>query len=120
LRSTSKTDSNEFHYYPKRSLYMKYRVWYQKNFHGEGKTQEFAMVREVEAEGLEDVFVAMQGEVWSPNGEARPLIKSLGLHHTSMSVGDFIETPSGEFYRVEGCGFEVYDSLPVGEPVSCW
>lgn len=33
---------------------------------------------------------AMQGENWSPNGEARDLIRSLGLHHTSMSVGDVL------------------------------
>lgn len=45
-------------------------------------------LKEVEAVDLEDLFSAMQGDNWSPNGEARPLIKEKGLHHTSMSVGD--------------------------------
>lgn len=47
-------------------------------------------LREVEAEDPEEVFDMMQGENWSPNGEARPLIQSLGLQHTSLSVGDII------------------------------
>lgn len=38
----------------------------------------------------EEIWVAMQGEHWSPNGEARNLISSKGLSHTSMSVGDVI------------------------------
>lgn len=42
----------------------------------------------MEADDLEDLFYNMQGEVWSPNGEARDLIKSKGLYHTSMSIGD--------------------------------
>ena len=36
------------------------------------------------------IFHIMQGEQWSPEGEARKLIKRLGLHHTSMSVGDIV------------------------------
>jgi hypothetical protein len=36
------------------------------------------------------LFGALQGEFWSPNGEARSLIKRSGLHHTSMSVGDVL------------------------------
>jgi hypothetical protein len=39
---------------------------------------------------LERVFMEMQAEVWSPNGEARSLIAEKGLSHTSMSVGDAI------------------------------
>lgn len=103
---------------------MKYRVWYKKFWDQEEALelhaavyQEWALVKEVEAENLEQVFYMMQGEVWSPNGEARNLIRCLGLSHTSMSVGDFIETPRGEFYRVEGCGFEKYDALPKHEIV---
>jgi len=47
-------------------------------------------VRQFEATDLEDVFMQMQGEVWSPCGEQRGKIQRLGLHHTSMSVGDVI------------------------------
>jgi hypothetical protein len=38
-----------------------------------------------------------QGEVWSPNGEAAPLVEALGLSHTSMSVGDVIVLPHVDF-----------------------
>ena len=48
----------------------------------------WVFLKDVDAENLEDLFVKMQGEVWSPKGEANDLIKGLGLHHTSMSVGD--------------------------------
>ena len=44
----------------------------------------------VENTHLEEVYQAMQGCNWSPNGEARQLITKRGLHHTSMSVGDII------------------------------
>lgn len=36
------------------------------------------------------LFRAMQGDFFSPNGEARNLIERLGLMHTSMSVGDVV------------------------------
>jgi hypothetical protein len=40
----------------------------------------------------ESTFSLMQGEVWSPNGEARELIESLdGVNHTSMMVGDIVQ-----------------------------
>lgn len=39
----------------------------------------------------EEVFELMQGDFWSPRGEARHLIERLGLRHTSMSVGDVIK-----------------------------
>jgi len=47
-------------------------------------------VKEIQAEEYGDVFRLMQGEVWSPMGEARELIQGLGLKHTSMSVGDVV------------------------------
>jgi hypothetical protein len=41
---------------------------------------------------LHAVFYMMQGEVWSPNGEAHDLITSLPcVFHTSMSVGDVVD-----------------------------
>lgn len=53
---------------------------------------------------LERIWVKMQGEEWSPNGEARPLIRAKGLHHTSMSVGDVVVV-EGETFLVDSCGF---------------
>ena len=56
---------------------------------------------------LENIFFLMQGEVWSPEGEARELIGLIGLHHTSMSVGDLIENSTNDamIYEVAGIGF---------------
>ena len=52
-------------------------------------------VREVDAPDRDRVFGLMQGEVWATHGEARELIASLGLSHTSMSVGDVIHDIDG-------------------------
>lgn len=51
----------------------------------------------VQSEDLEQVYMKMQGEMWSPEGEARNLIESRGLNHTSMSVGDLIANSRGLF-----------------------
>jgi hypothetical protein len=42
------------------------------------------------AEGLEELYMKMQGDGWSPEGEARGLIEHLGLCYTSMSIGDVV------------------------------
>lgn len=63
-----------------------------------------------EAEGIDDLYRLMQGDVWSPNGEARSLIEGAGLHHTSMSCGDVIYNPrSNSFWVVSPCGFKQLD-----------
>jgi hypothetical protein len=56
-------------------------------------------------QALEDAYSLMQGEVWSPNGEARELIRSKDLEHTSMSVGD-IAIVNGKAWIVASFGFE--------------
>lgn len=53
----------------------------------------------------EEVFVHMQAENWSPNGEACFLIEQLGLHHTSMSVGDLL-VRNGEAFYCDHIGFK--------------
>ncbi len=55
-------------------------------------------VRSVQATCLDDVYWQLQGDNWSPNGEARPLIEQLGLGHTSLSIGDVAEAPDGRYY----------------------
>ena len=63
-------------------------------------------LRYVEAESMEKVFGMMQGEVWSPNGEARSRIEALGLSHTSMSVGDVVaDVATGKAWIVDRFGF---------------
>lgn len=54
---------------------------------------------------MEDVFMAMQGEIWSPEGEANSLIRGLDLAHTSMSVGDIVQPPDGTLWFVDTIGF---------------
>lgn len=49
------------------------------------------------------VFGLMQGEVWSPTGNARTLIGELGLAHTSMSQGDMYEI-DGVFFMIDRYG----------------
>lgn len=91
-----------------------YAVWYKvKPMFDEDDTplhiydlrKRWKRVKTVEADSLEEVYMKMQGEVWSPNGEARPLIRSLGLSHTSMSVGDIAEH-DGKLFIVADFGFK--------------
>jgi hypothetical protein len=77
----------------------KYLVWYAKEHVGQEQFDVTAWnIKEthrplavVEANNIDDVYNRMQGENWSPNGEARELILALGLTHTSMSVGDVVQ-----------------------------
>lgn len=91
------------------------KIWYQtlifwetKKFHPEVKVadleQTHTLLGAVAMTDLEEIFYKMQGEVWSPNGEARNLITRLGLVHTSMSVGDVVEM-GGKFFVCDVCGF---------------
>ena len=110
---------------------MKYQVWYMRpeffrngimgvkwlKEHGAlpyksnlGTTHVHLMERS--ARGLEDLWIAMQGENWSPNGEARSLIKDKGLQHTSMSVGDIAVDEKGTAWIVDQFGWV---DLPMGK-----
>ena len=85
-----------------------FHVYYtrQPTFHASGElgTQPLtaaglrlshAWLFEIEAASLDDAFRRMQGENWSPQGEARELLQALGLRHTSMSVGDVLRDGAG-------------------------
>jgi len=64
----------------------------------------------VHRKNLEEVFSFMQGENWSPKGEAVPIIYSLGLQHTSMSVGDVVrDTKTDKWYVVATIGFTLLE-----------
>lgn len=52
----------------------------------------------------EKVYMMMQGENWSPEGEARELISKSGSGHTSMSVGDVLVI-GGKLQMVDRFGF---------------
>ncbi len=62
-------------------------------------------VKAVRATNPEDAYAKMQGERWSPNGEAKPLTRALDTH-TSMSVGDVcINLRTGKAFGAIDIGF---------------
>jgi len=63
-----------------------------------------ALLGSIQETSPERVFAMMQGENWSPRGEARSLIRGKGLEHTSMSVGDIIKV-GGKVMMVDRMGF---------------
>ena len=72
-----------------------YEVYYAKNPRflcpPKFNITDYRHVINLEADNLDQVFHYMQAEIWSRNGEAKPLIQELDLNHTSMSVGDIIK-----------------------------
>jgi hypothetical protein len=91
-----------------------FRIFYdpKPSFHSNLKLtpgevlKNFVEVKEVQATGLDEAYRMMQAEVWSPLGEASELIRSKGLQHTSMSIGDVIQKVSSrEFFQVMEEGF---------------
>lgn len=56
---------------------------------------------------LEQIFIEMQGEKWSPNGGQRQLIEETGAGHTSMSAGDLVyDDKRNVVWICKGSGFE--------------
>jgi hypothetical protein len=67
-------------------------------------TETHTLLGEVDMTDLDEIFYKMQGEIWSPEGEARELIIRKGLNHTSMSVGDVVEM-DGELFVCDRVGW---------------
>jgi len=98
---------------------MKYQVWYMRpEYFADGYNmpniakiynleQSHKYLLDLEANSLEEIWCKMQAEVWSPNGEARPLIRAKGLHHTSMSVGDIVVDRHSNVYVAKMFGFKL-------------
>lgn len=63
-----------------------------------------AWVGSIACMDLERIYALMQGENWSPNGEARDVIRVRGLRHTSMSIGDVVKI-GNEAWMVSFAGF---------------
>lgn len=55
----------------------------------------------IDSENLHEIYQLMQGEHWSPGGEANDLLTYLGLDHTSMMIGDIIQLPDGSLHMVD-------------------
>lgn len=100
----------------------KYTVYYKKGISGDVEQVladekislvdfqlDYARIRALSAECLEEVYSEMQGENWSPNGEARPLIELKKVDHTSMSIGDIVKNDMDQYFMVDYFGFKPID-----------
>jgi len=66
----------------------------------------------IDASCVDEAWQMMQGEFWSPRGEASTMIKLLGIGHTSMAVGDVVlDNETGEAHFVECCGFSTVEDF---------
>lgn len=99
-----------------------YQVWYKRNYIQDTEEaletfeDSYVPIMRLEAEDLEEVFVLMQGIMWSPNGEARQAIRDFKLDHTSMSIGDVVENlDDGDWSEVVGVGFQDITKYMRGE-----
>lgn len=63
------------------------------------------LLGEIASTDREQIWSTLQGEFWSPRGEANELIRRTGLSHTSMDCGDIIVMPDGTMWMCESCGF---------------
>ena len=93
-------------------------IWYQKDYDPERVNnicknpkrfkpdlkRDYILLGKIKSKNLDEIYWVMQGEVWSPEGQANNLIKKLGLSHTSMMVGDCI-VMDGKTYMVCDVGF---------------
>jgi len=70
----------------------------------------FAPIATICCESYGQVFMYMQGEEWSPMGEANELIRGAGLHHTSMSVGDVVYDAEADVYYQ--CDYSGWKAIP--------
>lgn len=71
----------------------------------------------IRASDADEVFMWLQGENWSPNGEARKLIRSLKLDHTSMSVGDVVVV-DGKIAMCDTAGWATVGDAEIEEAAS--
>ncbi len=68
----------------------------------------------IQAQNRADAWLQMQGENWSPHGEARPLIEMLDLTHTSMSVGDVLRDEDGVYWECLDLGWRAVEDDAAG------
>jgi len=65
----------------------------------------YVLIGKVAETNPDKIFHMMQGEIWSPEGQARNMIRQSGTGHTSMSVGDIIHV-GGKWLMVDRYGFQ--------------
>jgi len=80
----------------------------------------------IRVDSIDDLYMIMQGENWSSGGReltVQPLIKELGLWHTSLSVGDLaIDHDTGHLHFCDVYGWtdmgHFWDFFPCGSLLS--
>ena len=87
------------------------QVWYAKSLgntprHIESLATTHVHLLTIHQPSKERIYTAMQGEHWSPNGEARPHLQAAGLTHTSMSEGDILVLENGTAWVCAPFGWE--------------
>jgi hypothetical protein len=91
-------------------------IWYAKNPSFRASSTDVDLTRlskthvlvgTIKSKNKDEVWGMMQGDFWSPEGQANTMINNLGLRHTSMSVGDIIaiDDQMDDTYLVSGAGF---------------
>lgn len=68
-----------------------------------------ALIGKIRETDPEKIFSMMQGDSWSPEGQARDMIEKSGTGHTSMSVGDVIKV-GNKWLMVDRYGFKDIES----------
>lgn len=91
-------------------------IWYAKNPSFRASSTDVDLTRlskthvlvgTIKSKNKDAVWGMMQGDFWSPEGQANTMINKLGLRHTSMSVGDIIAIGDqmDDTYLVTGAGY---------------
>jgi len=83
----------------------------------ENISDNYVLIGKIAETNPEKVYMMMQGEMWSPRGQARSMIRSSGTGHTSMSMGDIVKI-GGKFMMVDRFGFQDITQQPQEESVN--
>jgi hypothetical protein len=78
--------------------------------------QTHVLIGTVKETNPEKVFHMMQGEIWSPEGQAYNMIVNSGSGHTSMSVGDVVKV-GNKWLMVDRFGFQDIENIEQDESV---
>lgn len=76
----------------------------------------YALIGKIAETKPEKIFMMMQGDMWSPKGQGRNMIRASGTGHTSMSVGDIIKI-GNDYLMVDRFGFHKLGDQPQEESV---
>ncbi len=82
----------------------------------ENISDNYVLIGKIAETRPEKIFMMMQGEMWSPRGQARNMIRASGTGHTSMSVGDIVKV-GNKYMMVDRFGFQDISQEPQEESV---